>query len=92
MGIPARPEDTDPEAERVQVELLQAAPVARRLRLAISLSATVIRSARRALAAARPGASSEEIDLQFIELHYGKELAAAIRCDLRRRREASPEA
>ena len=46
MRIPARPADTDADAERVQVDLLRAAPVARRLHLALSLSSTVIGAAR----------------------------------------------
>lgn len=85
MRIPARPADTDADAERVQVDLLRAAPVARRLHLALSLSATVIGAARRALARAQPHASPRELDLRFVEVHYGAELAAGLRADLDRR-------
>ncbi|MBI4262849.1 MAG: hypothetical protein HY657_00605 [Acidobacteria bacterium] len=85
MRIPARPADTTPDAERVQVELLRAAPVARRLHLALSLSATVIGAARRALARAHPQASSRELDLRFVELHYGPDLAGDPRVKLDRR-------
>ena len=83
--IPSRSADTTPEAERVQVALLRAAPVARRLHLAFALSATVIGAARRAIARARPNASPRELDLRFVELHYGADLAAALRADLERR-------
>ena len=83
--MPSRPLDTTPEAERVQIELLRAAPVARRLRLAFSLSATVISLARRAHARARPNASQRELDLLFVEVHYGAELAGDLRADLERR-------
>ena len=85
MRMPARPADTDFDAERVQVELLQAALVARRLHLALSLSATVIGTARRALARAQPQASSRELALRFVELHYGGDIAARLRADLERR-------
>ena len=81
-AMPARSADTALDAERVQVALLRAAPVARRLHLALALSATVIGAARRALARARPHASARELDLRFVELHYGAETAAGLRADL----------
>lgn len=88
--IPPRPADTSTEAERVQIELIRAAPVSRRLRIAWSLSATVIGVARRALAKAQPGSSPEELDLRFVELHYGADLASALRADLSRRQGREP--
>jgi hypothetical protein len=90
MLIPARPADTTADAERVQLELLRAAPVARRLHLALSLSATVIGSARRALARAYPDASSRELDLRFVELHYGTDVAADLKVHLDRRDASHP--
>ena len=85
MLIPARPADTTPDAERVQVDLLRAAPVARRLHLALHLTATVIGAARRALARSQPQVSSRELDLRFVELHYGADVAAGLRAELERR-------
>jgi hypothetical protein len=90
MLIPPRPADTDADAERVQVNLLRAAPVARRLALALSLSATVIGAARRAIARSYPHASPRELDLRFVEVHYGAEMAAGLRADLERRDAAHP--
>ena len=89
-AIPARPADTAPDAERVQVALLRAAPVARRLHIAMALSATVIGAARRALARAQPHASARELELRFVELHYGAALAADLRAALERR-DATPQ-
>ena len=86
--IPSRSADTAPDAERVQIEVLRAATVARRLQLAFSLSADVISAARRALARAKPQASRSELDLQFVELHYGRELANELRMELGRRVDA----
>jgi hypothetical protein len=83
--IAPRSTDTTPDAERVQVELLRAATVARRLHLAWSLSADVLSAARRALARAKPQASRSDLDLQFVELHYGRELANELRMELVRR-------
>ena len=83
--IPGRPADTALDADRVQVALFRAAPVARRLHLALALSATVIGAARRALARARPHASARDLDLRFVELHYGAGMAADLRAELDRR-------
>lgn len=85
-AIPPRPADTTREAERVQVALMRAAPVARRLQLAFGLSATAINLAKRAIARARPSESQEELDLVFVEVHYGVDLARELRSDLERRR------
>ncbi len=86
VTIPPRSSDTSAEAEHVQIELIRAAPVSRRLGMAWSLSATVIGAARRALARAQPLASAEERDLRFVEIQYGSNLAEALRADLARRR------
>jgi hypothetical protein len=85
MRMPPRPADTDADAERVQVELLRTAPVSRRLRLALSVTATVVGAARRALARAQPHASARDLDLRFVELHYGADIATGLRDDLERR-------
>jgi hypothetical protein len=74
----SRSADTDAEAERVQLELLRSASPGRRTALALSLSATVISLARRALRAQAPAASEQEIGLRFVELSYGRELAAEV--------------
>lgn len=84
--IPARPPDTDAEAERVQLELLRKASPGERAALAMSLSATVISLARRALQRQDPAASEEEIGLRFVELNYGRELAAELAAFLNSRR------
>ena len=86
VTIPPRSSDTSAEAEHVQIELIRAAPVSRRLGMAWSLSATAIGAARRALARAQPLASAEERDLRFVEIQYGSHLAEALRADLARRR------
>ena len=69
----------------MQIDLLRAAPVSRRLHLAWSLSAGAISAARRAIARANPDASAIERDLRFVAVHYGSELAHAVRDELERR-------
>jgi hypothetical protein len=83
--IPARALDTSVEADRVQIELLRSAAPGRRLQLACSLSASVITLARAAIARANPGADPIEHDVRFVELHYGRTLALAVRSELERR-------
>ena len=75
----ARSADTDADAERVQIELLRRAGPARRAAMALSLSAQVIGLARRAIRESMPGATDEQVGLRFVELHYGRELAAELR-------------
>jgi hypothetical protein len=83
--ISARPADTTADAERVQIGLLRAASVPRRLHLALSLTATVIGAARRALEQTHPDLSARELDVLFVNVHYGRDLAAALQADLERR-------
>ena len=90
--VPSRSADTGLDAERVQVALFRAAPVARRLHLAMALSATVIGAARRAIARALPHASARDLGLRFVALHYGPEAAAGLRADLERRDATPPRA
>lgn len=78
--------DTDPEAERVQLELLRRAGPGRRLRLALSLSRTVMGLSRAGLARRFGDASPEELGLRFVALHYGSDLADALRAELASRR------
>lgn len=78
----ARSADTDPEAERVQIDLLRQAGVARRAAMALALSAQVIGLARRALRRSMEQATEEQIALRFVELHYGRELATGLRARL----------
>ena len=70
--------DTDAEAERVQMALLRAAPVARRLQVACDLSSLAVGLARRALRRAHPEADDDQLAVLFVRTHYGEELAAGL--------------
>jgi hypothetical protein len=78
--------DTDPETERVHLELMRRASPGRRIDLALSLSRTVMSLSRDGLARRFPDASPEEIALRWVPLHYGADLAAQVRTDLAARR------
>lgn len=73
------PNDTSREAEQVQLRLLGEKTPAERLMLAIRLSQDVIRASKRAIARAHPEFTPRQIEHMFIELHYGRELADAVR-------------
>lgn len=75
----ARSADTDPETERVHLDLLRRAGPDRRLQMSLDLSAVVITLAKQALQRSMPNATPTEVDLRFVELHYGRELAADLR-------------
>lgn len=85
--MPATSLDTDPDAERVQVALLRTAGLSRRLALALSLTDTVHGLARRAIRRALGSDDETEVRLRFVELHYGRELADAVRSRLQTPRE-----
>jgi hypothetical protein len=78
--------DTDLATERVHLELLRRAAPSRRIRLALSLSRTVMSLSRGGVARNLPGASPEEVGLRFVALHYGTELADELRMALASRR------
>jgi hypothetical protein len=77
--------DTAPEAEKIQIELLRKASVAERFACTCSLTAAAISLSRRAIARANPHLSAREVDLKFVELHYGKQLATRLRRYVNRR-------
>jgi hypothetical protein len=80
--------DTDPDVLRLQVDLLRRATPARRLQLALSLSASVIELAYAGIRRRSPGISDDDARLKFVEIHYGAELAHAVRARLRADRRA----
>jgi hypothetical protein len=79
--------DTDDAAERVQIQLLREATIARRAALAFSLTRTVVELARRSIARRHPGASEEEIGVIFVAENYGQDLARGVRERLSRKSE-----
>lgn len=81
--------DTHPEAEKVQIELLRQAGVAGRFASMRSMTTMAINLSRRAIAEANPQFSPQEVDLMWVELHYGKELARGLRNYLNQRQACS---
>ncbi len=67
--------DTDEWAERKQLELIRAATPAKRLNLALQLSAFSWNAARSAIDRLHPTENQEQRDHRFLELMYGQEIA-----------------
>ena len=74
--------DTDPRAAAVQLALLRQATVARRTKIALSLSAEVITMARRAIRRLHPDWTETQIGLEFVATHYGPDLARRLAAHL----------
>lgn len=71
-------------ADAVQVRLLREAGTAGRFARARSLSASVIGLSRRAIQRRHPEWSERDVLLEFVALHYGRELAERVREHLER--------
>jgi hypothetical protein len=74
-----RSPDTSPEAEEFLLSALRRETVAERISRMRSLTATAASLSRRAIKRANPGLNRRELDLVFVEYHYGKPLAARLR-------------
>jgi hypothetical protein len=79
-------EDTSPEMERVQIELIRKASPAKIFGLVRSMSQTMIQASRENIRQLHPDASKEELTLILVELYYGKELANLVRTQMERRK------
>lgn len=71
--------DTSNAIEEAQLQLLRQKTPAQRVALAIRLSSDVVRAAKRAIANVELNLSARQVELRFVELHYGKELADEVR-------------
>jgi hypothetical protein len=68
--------DTEPEAERVLVELLRQAPASRKLEMLGQMNAAVRQLALQGLRVRHPGATEAELRRYLADLLLGPELAA----------------
>ena len=68
-------DDTDPKAKEIQISLIRKAGIAERVRHMRELSGMVINLSRRAISRTHPGYDQKQIDLMFVRIHYGGDLA-----------------
>jgi len=77
--------DTPPQIEALRIALLKKAGFTKRAGTMLSLSKSVALLSMRAVRRANPDLSQSEVNLRFVELHYGKDLAERLRAFLRQR-------
>ena len=80
--------DTHPEAEKVQIELLRKMSFSDKFYLVMKLSETAMKLSKRAIARANKDLNEEQVNLLFIEYHYGKDLADRVKKFLEKRKDA----
>lgn len=73
-------DDACSEADSVLTQLIRNQDPSTRLAGAIAASNRIARQCKDAIQRANPGISAQELDLRFIELNYGEEIATATRC------------
>lgn len=67
--------DTNVKSEQMLVSLLRKKNTAKKFALIRSLSKSIIQLSKRAIARANKGIDDDQVDIIFIDLHYGNELA-----------------
>lgn len=70
--------DTGIGAERVQISLIRRKNFSQKLSQVLLLSQTAIQLSKRAIKRANKDLDTSEIDLLFINYHYGKDLAERV--------------
>ena len=82
--------DTHPDIEKLQIDLARQATGAQKVAQMQSLTAMVIGLSRRAIARANPHLTPQEVELLWVELNYGKDLATRLRKYLKDRQPCNP--
>lgn len=77
-SYPTLSPDTDPEAERVQLEILSRMPVWRKVQLVADANETSRALALAGLRRRHPGAGPEELHRRFLGLWLGEEIASRV--------------
>ena len=71
--------DTNPDVERVQYEVLRRLGPAERVRLMRSLSQNIMQMSWQAIRRANLEATDDEVELLFVAMVYGEELATRLK-------------
>lgn len=79
--------DTDPEAEAVQQELLRKMTISEKFALVQSLTAMTLALCKQGIRERHPEYSEIDVDVHFVEMNYGRELAEGFRRRLERKYE-----
>ena len=71
--------DTSPEAERIQIELIRKMSPAKKFNLVRSMTRTMILASRENIRSLHPDLNEKDLNILFIELYYGQDLATRVR-------------
>jgi len=71
--------DTYPETEKVLISLIIKENISKKLSHILSLSQTTIQLSKRAITRANKNLDAGQINLLFINYHYGKDLAEQVK-------------
>lgn len=71
--------DTSPEIDRLQIERLRQATPSERLATARRQSRLVIGMARQAIQRVHPDWTQDQVDIEYVRVHYGDQLARLFR-------------
>ena len=71
--------DTHPDAEAIRQELLRRQTAAEKFSLVRALTATVVSLCRQGIRERHPEFDERAVDLHFVEMNYGRELAEGLR-------------
>ena len=77
--------DTDPKIENIQIALWRKTNVAQRAMHVQSLSQTMAKLSRRAIIRSHPEFNHQQVDIFFVRLHYGNDLAEGLKSYLDRK-------
>jgi len=79
--------DTNFKSEQMLISLLREKSAAKKFALIRSLSQSTIQLSKRAIARANKGIDDDQVNVLFIDLHYGKELAHQFRRRMKEKHE-----
>jgi hypothetical protein len=71
--------DTSPDIQRLQLELAQSRSPAEKIAQVREMTHLVVTLSRRAIARANPTMTPQEVELRWVEIHYGRKLAIELR-------------
>lgn len=71
--------DTNEKTEKVLISIIRKESHSKKLSQVFSLSQMAIQLSKRAIRRANPNLDDNEINLLFIELHYGRDLANKVK-------------
>lgn len=77
--------DTHPEIEKIQISILKKKSISNKFSQVRSLSKTTMQLSKRAIARTNKNLNEDQINILFINYHYGEDLASRVEKYLNKR-------